>query len=822
MYKIIFSCLAFLGFLYIGIQNSNSGEIPESPIKEPGYYEQWMEMKTMGTGIIPENLQDQWHKESQSNNLRRNGGAVNNFKEIGPFNVAGRIRALLVDYTDENHILAAGISGGLWVSKDKGESWSPLNDHEITLNVSCIDQSKSNPAIIYYGTGEGSGNSVGFDGSGIFKSTDTGKTFTKLAATNNTNFNRSWKVQVDPRDANIVYVATDNRGLYRSGDGGASFSKVLNTSREMNDLEILDDGKVFVTQKGGGIFTSPSGLNGTFSRIVHPNIITSSFARIELAVCETQQNIIYAAFSSPDNGYNGFITHVAKSSDTGKTWIEVASPTNSQLNAGFTWYCKTMEVHPSNPDTVFIGAVTTAYSVNGGASWSRAADPHADYHITFNNPHNLNELYVGHDGGISLYEWDDLRNSTEYNNGINITQFYHGTYHPSEITFAGGTQDRGTRFSMNENINFNNILGGDGTFTHIVQELGNVIYASSQNGNIRRLTMTGNFPTTSVRIRNELDADNNGTIDEGARFINPYWMNYNNGGQVFFVTNRGVWRTNNAGSNWVKITGFRPSAYSVGISNDPNPTIYIGGASVFARVDSAGTVPGGANEVNLRQTMLPLTGQFIACTRVHPRDKSIVYVGLSNYNNNSRFYVITRADTDTPQIESLGDNLPSNLPINSFDVDPNDPDNSFVVGTDYGLYSTKDRGATWVKHLEVPNVSVNTVQIRKTDGMVFVYTHGRGVYTAELISSPTNLEKIKEELKVSLYPNPTHDFINLEWNGNDSDKSVYTIYDVNGKRVKSAFIPQNGKIDVRTLPSGNYVLVLKSDKDQKSVKWTKN
>lgn len=817
----LFLTLSF-AIVAVGLFNFEQSKVGEPLLKNPGYEEQWLEMKTMGTGIIPENLQDQWYKASQQISLRRADGAITDIEEIGPFNVAGRIRALLIDRSDEKHIIAAGISGGIWISKDKGASWNPLNDHEITLNVSCIDQSKSNPDIIYYGTGEGSGNSVGFDGSGVFKSTDHGKTFTKLASTNNSNFNRSWKIKVDPKNADIVYLATDNRGLYRTDDGGATFAKVLSTSREMNDLEVLEDGKVFVTQKGGGIYYSSTGLNGSFSRLTSPNLPTSSFARIELAFCETQQNVMYAAFSSPDNGYNGFITAVSKSTDTGKTWTAVAAPTTSQLNAGFTWYCKTMQVHPTNPDTVFMGAVTTAYSTNGGASWSRAADPHADYHVAYNNPSSTNELYVGHDGGISLYKWDDLTKSTEYNNGINITQFYHGSYHPNELTFAGGTQDRGTRFAKNSNDVFNNILGGDGTFTHFMQEVDNVIYASSQNGNIRRLTMTGTF-ASSVRIRNELDADNNGTIDEGARFINPYWMNYNNGAQVFFVTNGGVWRTNNAGSNWVKITGNRPSSYSVGISNDDNPTIYIGGASVFARVDSAGTVAGGSNEINLRQKMVPLTGQFIACTRVHPTDKSIVYVGLSNYNSNSRFYVITKADTDEPEIESLGDNLPSNLPINSFDVDPSDPNNSFVVGTDFGLYSTTDRGATWEKHLEVPNVSVNTVQIRKTDGKVFMYTHGRGVFAAQLKSMKNvSVKKVTTDWGIDVYPNPSSDFLKIKGVKNTGEKVIYTILDIYGRRVKSSVVPNNQTIDVKSLPKGNYVIVIKQGMDKKSIKWIKS
>ena len=807
--------VAVLSGAFLLFNNKDSKEFNQT---KPGYHEQWLEMKTMGTGIVPEGLMDQWHK--QGKNLRRADGAIISMNEIGPGNVAGRIRGLLIDKTNENHILAAGISGGLWTSWDKGQNWDVINDQEITLNVSCIDQSESNPAMIYYGTGEGSGNSVGFGGSGVFKSIDTGKTFTKLSATNGSDFNSSWKIKVDPNDEDIVYLATDNRGLFRTVDGGASWTKVLTSSNEMNDLDVLPDGKVFVTIKGGGIFYSEDGSSGTFTKLSGSPIPASSFARIELSYCRDQSNVIYAVFSNPDAGYNGTIKGVYRSDDTGKIWVSKTIPSTTAVRASFTWYCKILEVHPTNPDKIFLASVSPGYSLNGGQTWTSASNPHADYHSASINPNNPEELLVGNDGGIHLYNWANMKVSTSLNNSINITQFYHGSHHPTSLTFAGGTQDNGTRYSLNATSVFSRINSGDGAFTHINQQIPSVVYASSQNGNIRRLEMGTVLPTSNIGIKNELDANNNGTIDEGARFINPYWMNYNNGFQLFFVTNKGVWRSNNSGDNWVKITGLRPSAYSVGISHDDDPTIYIGGSSVFTRVDNAGTVAAGTNEVNLINKLPALSGQFAACIRVHPNDKSRAYVGLSNYNSNSRLYEVIYADTDTPQTVSLGDNLPSNLPINSFDFDPANPDSVFVVGTDYGLYSTKDRGATWSKQADVPNVSVNTVQIRKSDRRVFIYTHGRGVFSGMLINT-NNVKVVQTEpdIELTIYPNPGKDVIQLATK--HSSSITYTIFDAKGKRLKAAFLRDNGKINVAGLPSGRYFILVKQDGMQKTIQWVK-
>lgn len=811
---IVFSLISFAAATaYYFFYNRQAEEVLTM---KPGYYEQWLEMKTMGTGIIPAGLEQSWY--NQSINLRRTTSAIEGVNEEGPYNVAGRIRALLIDEADANHYLAGGISGGLWASYDKGVSWKPLNDNEVTLNVSCISQSKSNPAVIYYGTGEGSGNSVGFAGSGVFKSIDTGRTFTKLPATDNDNFTTAWKIQVDPNNADVVYLGTDRKGFFRTTDGGTSWSKVFSTTQEVNDVDVLPDGKVFFTIKGGGIFYSLTGELGSFSAINASPLPTTSYARVELAYCRDSYQNIYAAYSSTDNGYNGFIKGVYKSTDTGKSWVAVTIPSSTFIDAGFTWYCKIMEVHPSNPDRIFLAATKPTYSIDGGFTWLAADNTHSDYHSVGINPHNDNEMLVGNDGGVHLYNWNSMNNATTLNNGINITQFYHGSYHPTKYHFVGGTQDNGTQFSLNSSSVFSNINGGDGAFTHIRQDAEDIIYVSSQNGNIKRLVVTSIVPSVKTDIKNELDADNNGTIDEGASFINPYWMNYNNGAQLFFVTKKGVWRSNNQGDNWTKVTGLRPSVYSVGISNDQDPTIYMGGNSVFSRLENAGTVSAGGNEVHLISRLDPLKSQFSSCIRVHPTDNSIVYVGLSNYNSASRLYAVIYANTDSSQIVSLGDNLPSNLPINSFDVDPANPDSVFVVGTDYGLYSTTDRGATWHKQPEIPNVSVNTVQIRKTDGKVFIYTHGRGMFTANLKNSKSASSINLNQPKVTIFPNPAQNYITLS--GDVSESTIYTILDATGKRLKSAFLLEK-RIDITMLPKGSYYLILREGQATQTHKWIK-
>ncbi len=767
----------------------------------PGYYEQWLEMKTMGTGIVPQNLQSLWNK--WGNNVRRTDELLTNFEEVGPFNVGGRIRAILIDRADTSHYLAAGISGGLWTSYNSGVSWKPINEHEVTLNVSCISQSESNPAIIYYGTGEGSGNSVGLGGNGVFKSIDTGKSFTIIPSTDNANFNTCWKIAVHPKNEQIVYVATDNKGLYRTKDGGTTWEKVLNVTQEINDLDLMENGKIFASIKSAGIFVSDSGNIGTFSKIVSPTFISSSFARIELGFCKKFRGVMYAAFSSPDNGYNGFIAGVYKSSDTGKTWKTIATPTTNAVGAGFTWYCKILEVSPVDSNFIFFGAVSPGYSPNGGLGWIAADNTHADYHSVCFNHLDPRKFLVGNDGGAHRYFTNRMSNAQTLNNGLNITQFYHGSYHPSSKDYAGGTQDNGTQLSFGQNKIFQRILGADGAFTHFHQQLPGVIYGSFQNGILHRVEYT-EFSVNTTRILNELDADDDGNIDESVRFINPYFMNYLDGDQLFFVTNSGIWRSKSGGNSWVKITGNAASLYAIGLSAHTNPVLYAGGNGTLVRIENAGNINPGNNQVYFQNRVPGITGNFVSCIKVNPHKHDRIYVSFSNFSNSSRLLMIDSALSNSPKVISLGDNLPSNLPINWFDIDPTKPDSVFIVGTDYGLYTTIDGGISWKKDLRVPNVSVNAVYIRPDDRRVFIYTHGRGCFTGILPGTPNvGISKVAD-INWSLFPNPSNNFINIKIDNALSPK--YEIYGLKGDLVAQGNLAANGNIAIKNLEIGTYII----------------
>ncbi len=177
--------LIIVGISFL-IKNQDSTNTENLATEHPGWFDHYLELKGDENGNIPSGLLASWYKTDKANGRLAFKKAENNittFKEVGPFNVAGRTRSIVIDHSNKNHIITAGISGGIWVSENNGESWAAVNDTAPTLSASCIDQSPFDKNVFYYGTGEPLGNSADIGGLGIFKSTDGAKSFDHLEHT---------------------------------------------------------------------------------------------------------------------------------------------------------------------------------------------------------------------------------------------------------------------------------------------------------------------------------------------------------------------------------------------------------------------------------------------------------------------------------------------------------------------------------------------------------------------------------------------------------------------------------------------------------------
>jgi len=785
----------------------------------PGWFEQWFEMKKDETGKIPRGITQMIHKQQQQNVHRGNNGLFN-INELGPSNVGGRTRAFMIDRLDSSHFLAGGVSGGVWQTFNSGTTWEPLTDNYSTLSVMYITQDPDSQNIIYFCTGEPRGNSTGIPGDGVFKSIDTGKTFTHLPATSGWQFDYIWTVKASLTELNTIYIGTADSGIYKSTDGGASFTQVFAINKDdVSDIETFPDGSVMISVRNRGIYKSPNGNAGTFMKLTN-GLPADGFRRCEIAYCDSTPSVIYVQFEdSGSSSYYSSLKGIWKSTDGGTSWAPTVGNPDADFSISYTfpWYCFLFEVHPTNPDIVISGGVRIAYTTDGGTIWTKAYNTHADNHIAVFDVNDPDNFYVGNDGGVYKYNINTANAvGIDLNNGYNVTQFYTGAYFPYGVQAFGGTQDNGTQATRNGNSNFDHIYGGDGAFTQVNQQDANYSYVSYQNGQIKRSANSfATFPAYSD-IKNELDADNNGSIDEGAGFINPFYINNLDGNQLYFVTNERIWITTNKGTNWDPLTdtigkafgGDKP--YAVGISSESNPTIYIGGQDMmFWRFDKALTnLPG--TETNLSLST-PNNSSWISCLRVHPSDNNVLYAGLSNFSTSPRIYKITDAKTNTPTWIDISGDLPTYLPVNSVESNPSNPDSFLIAATDYGLYVTQNGGVNWVREDSIPNVSIHQIHLRHNDGTLFIFTHGRGVWTARLTGTftGTSLTNIKRAHLLA-YPNPATDYIRLDQMPY-LEGSIVTIYDLVGREVKDIIATSDGRIHVADLTRGMYLFRLMND-----------
>ncbi len=379
--------------------------------------------------------------------------------ELGPNNVGGRTRAILVDRNNSNLIYAGGVSGGLFRSTTGGTSWEPLPGMP-DVNIASIAQNPLN-GNLYVGTGESfanvgyAGGTPGFLGSGLYESTDGGATWNifhnaKPATTNSTAIDWAFvnRIAVDPSNGR-VYAAT-NRGLRYWDDGASAWINpvYLSNGTTLNlancNCVVVGADRTVAIAIGNKVYVSPGGTgNGDPHTYVEKTPVTG-VGRTELAIAPSNPNNIYACIAKGTGALQG----VYRTTDKGDNWtlIGPGGSTDFDLfgpnNQG--GYDNCIAVHPTNPDKIFVGGLVI-WEWHLGSSFVQITtgdgdiDAHVDMHAIVFDPNNPSTFYLGSDGGVSKTTNTGLSFIT-INKNYNITQFYAMAMNGS-TGIMGGTQD---------------------------------------------------------------------------------------------------------------------------------------------------------------------------------------------------------------------------------------------------------------------------------------------------------------------------------------------------------------------------------------------
>lgn len=770
-------------------------ERPKGEPMHPGWLSQWREMRGLTGGIDDVEKMRLARQSAMEVRSMKSGGILGDLSELGPGNVGGRTRAFCIDVRDSSRYLAAGISGGIWESNSSGFSWNPVQDDAANLSVTGLAQDPFNPNHWVYCSGEPAGNSAGIPGAGIFESWDDAQTFQLISGSGVSSFLYAWRILFSPVDSGTFYVATATGGLWRTQNQGQQFEQVFGNSN-VTDLHALPSGTVVIGVHGQGVYRSYTGASGSF--VLSSAGLPPNFRRIEMAVAPSDSSTWYAIL---ENSNGDDVVGVYRTTDAGGSWTLRGNPSGFGIRFYFPWYCLALEVDPLNAARILVGSVTSGFSTDGGTTWDELPDSHADYHGFTFLPGQNNVFVAYNDGGLYRYTFQQVNTAfvQSLNEGYRITQFYAGTYWPTGQTYIGGTQDNGTHQGQQVFGGTKKLFGGDGGFAFKHQQINNVGYVSWQNGHLLRSdNIHEQFPDFDY-ILNGLDSDFDDNVDENTWFISPFEGNPLDGDQLYFVTRFRAWMSISRGSLWFPITAPVANLYAIGVTNEVYPSIYFGGTGKFYRVlDAYGSVAG--DEDNLSGTIpSSMAGKFMSCIKASPVDTHTLFIGFSSYSTGPMMWKVTQANASPVWTDITGD-FPLGLPVNSIEVSPWSEQILFAA-TDYGLYYTTDGGQHWLAENQIPMVSIHQLRMR-SDGRLFVFSHGRGIFSGTLEAPISSMSGTKVQVKC--WPNPAG---NRLWIDGIAPGSRFEIVNMQGQRLQSGkmtLVP--GFIPLEGLPQGRYFI----------------
>ena len=698
------------------------------------------------------------------------------WRHIGPAAFGGRVDDVEAVASDPRTIFVASAAGGIFRSKNNGTTWDAVFDKfGTTMSIGDIAIAPSNPRVVWAGTGEPNNRQSSTWGDGVYRSTDGGTTWQHMGLRETQTIGR---VVIDPRNADIVFVAAvghlfgpnEERGLYRTKDGGASWQKVLGVDANTGatDVVISPDGRTLLAATyqrrrrafgfagsgpGSGLWRSTDG-GDTWQRVTS-GMPAGDLGRIGLDISASNPEIVYAVIeaSAPGGG-------VYRSIDRGATWTR-QSATNQRPN-----YFSQIRVDTKNPDRVWLLATALLLSNDGGKSFttdSVAQYAHADHHAMWIDPQQPEHILLGNDGGV--YFTNDGARTWDYIDNLPISQFYDITIDNREPYWIyGGAQDNGSwafpsatysRGGMT-NADVLNTGFGDGFQSAVDPLEPRFVYANSQNG---RAFLADMVTREEHFIQPVAPAGQD-----------PYRFNWNtaihvspNDPKAYYMGAQKLLKTTNRGQSWQEISPdltrqIRAAQLSVGAGFPAGRTLSGNdGVSAYGNITTIaespkvrGTIYVGTDDGNVQMTtdggarwtdITPRFGladaRYVSKVLASRHDARVAFVAFDgHWDDDMRPYLFKTTDGGATWKSIAGD-IPAWKPVKTIEEDPRNP-NVLFAGTEFGLYWSFDGGAHWTPASgNVPPVIVAKVIVNPRNNDLVIGTHGRGVLILEDIAPLT-------------------------------------------------------------------------------------
>jgi hypothetical protein len=717
-----------------------------------------------------------WAEFAAKNSIGQPEAVQSIWTSIGPGNIGGRTRSIIIHPSNPNIIWLGAVGGGIWKTTNGGNSWTTNTDFLANLAVDCMAMDPTNSNVLYAGTGEPYPGD-GILGNGIFTTADGGTTWAQLSLTgNNPDFYDVTRLAVafySPVRSRILLAATTT-GLFRTNldaARGISWAQVgtgrYNTVvfQPNNAANCLASSGLLSSDNIGVFRSTDTGTTWASSTFTGGPTLTG---RIELAYAKSNPNIVYASADSPATGPQGKDEGALfKSTDGGQhfAWTGIKGTLYY-----FGWYANTLWIDPINPYVVVVGSTELfrCTSTDGGTTFSKVQisgdghlDTHVDHHVVINDPNydgsSNKRVYVGSDGGI--YKTDDILRTpqspswTALNHTLGITQFYGGAANSDGSIIIGGTQDNGTvRYqSQLGSEGWDYAIGGDGGFCavgggYFYGEAGSYglqfLWRSSDGSSANRqyINHWGGNPVDCSNCPNCLSC--NCSSDSNSNFAAPLVLDPNNPSTLLGGID-GLERSLNANTpnphdvSWTLIKcplqGDKISA--IAIAPGKSDIIWVGynsGALYF-------TTNGTATSPTWTKVNAPALPQryveSIAFAGWRPGLWNTVYVafGGNDYDQGFNANNLWNTGDGGGTWTNISNGLP-NVPVSSVVTSQSPSFPSYLyIGTAIGVFASTNNGTNWSPGIagDVPaNVWVNQLFWTNSSRTLVAVTHGRGMFTA--------------------------------------------------------------------------------------------
>jgi photosystem II stability/assembly factor-like uncharacterized protein len=712
------------------------------------------------------------------------------WRTIGPANMVGRITDIDAVESDPSTVFIATASGGIFKSVNGGTTWDRIFTNYGTSNMGDIDVFQPNPDIVWVGTGEScTRNSIGW-GDGVYKSTDGGRTFANMGLRDTHHIS---EVLIHPTNPDIVYVAAqghlwgynDERGIYRTTNGGETWTKLTNglpndgrtggsdITMDPTNPDVLYAGmwerirfphRFLSGGPNGGLFKSTDG--GQTWRKLTNGLPAGDIGKVEVDVFHRDARIVVANIEhgfQPDNDEPAYAdmtqlgTGIYRSEDGGQTWTYVNRSNPRPFYYGHIW------IDPNEPERVFQLAENARVSEDGGRSFDRQFPGiEGDFHALWIDPNDSDHLYVGNDKGASV-SFDGGRSFILFDN-IDAAQYYAISVDMRDPYWVfGGHQDNGSWGGPSNSRDYNGVLNdhwfkmhsGDGMHSANDPLNWRTVYTSTNGGSIRRIDAIYRQISENIRPREssivnleqavpDYDNDSFRWNWKSPFILSPHDNRtlYLGGNYLFKSTDRGdSWRIISpdlttrdtafinpwTGGMTRDVTGAERHATAISVSESPlvPGLVWVGtddGNVQLSRDD-------GRTWTNVRANIPGVPAhRWVSRVEASHYDPGTAYVTFDGHRSDDfRPYVFMTTDFGQTWT-SLAAGLPQANPVYVIKEDPKNR-NLLFVGTEFSLHASVDGGRTWAPLMNgLPVVPVHDLVIHPRDNDLVAGTHGRGIW----------------------------------------------------------------------------------------------